>query len=121
MENGFAKSGWNLAPVCSSDCRYGLRQLRKNSGATTVMVLPALAIGATTAIFSVVYGVLLARCRTAMRTGSWPCTSQLAGRRSRLAEPQLHDFRGQNRSFQAIANQRVRSIRFRGCAPTRTT
>src|SRR6267142_4326097 len=43
-----------------SDCRYGLRQLRKSSGATAVMVFTlALAIGATTAIFSVVYGVLL--------------------------------------------------------------
>src|SRR3989442_14421507 len=43
-----------------SDCRYGLRQLRKNPGATAVMVFTlALAIGATTAIFSVVYGVLL--------------------------------------------------------------
>src|SRR5258706_98062 len=43
-----------------SDCRYGLRQLRKNPGATAVMVFTlALAIGAATAIFSVVYGVLL--------------------------------------------------------------
>ncbi len=43
-----------------SDCRYGLRQLRKNPGVTAVMVFTlALAIGATTAIFSVVYGVLL--------------------------------------------------------------
>ncbi len=43
-----------------TDCRYGLRQLRKNPGATAVMVFTlALAIGATTAIFSVVYGVLL--------------------------------------------------------------
>src|SRR5215831_16238131 len=42
------------------DIRYGLRLLRRNPGVTGVMILTlALAIGATTAIFSVVYGVLL--------------------------------------------------------------
>src|SRR5438132_11520016 len=43
-----------------SDCRYGIRQLRKNPGATAVMVFTlGFAIGATTPILSVVYGVLL--------------------------------------------------------------
>src|SRR5712691_10887848 len=87
-----------------SDCRYGARQLRKNPGFTVVVVLTlALGIGATTAIFSVVYGVLL---RPLPYSNSnrimavFEVTSQ--GRPSRLADPNFDDLRGQSRSFQAI-------------------
>src|SRR6266567_4702909 len=88
-----------------SDCRYGLRQLRKNPGTTAVMVFTlALGIGATTAIFSVVYGVLLRplpytdanRIMAVFEVNS-------NGGWSHLADPNFDDFRDQNRSFQAIA------------------
>jgi predicted permease len=106
-----------------SDCRYGLRQLRKNAGATTVMVFTlALAIGATTAIFSVVYGVLL-------RPLPYPDSNRIMavfevtskGRPSRLADPNFDDFRDQSRSFQAIAkyNDDVASVSG-ASQPTRT-
>ena len=107
-----------------SDCRYGLRQLRKNLGATAVMVFTlALAIGATTAIFGVVYGVLL---RPLPYAGAnrimavFEVTS--TGRPSRLADPNFDDFRDQNRSFQAVAKYADDVVSVSGASePTRTT
>ena len=107
-----------------ADCRYGSRQLRKNPGATTVMVSTlALAIGATTAIFSVVYGVLLQplpytdanRIMAVFEVSS-------AGHWSRIADPNFDDVRDQNRSFQAIAKYIDNTASVSGASqPTRTT
>src|SRR6202158_2045225 len=107
-----------------SDCRYGLRQLRKNPSATAVMVFTlSLAIGATTAIFSVVYGVLL-------RPLPYPDSSRIMavfevnskGTWSRVADPNFDDFRDQNRSFQAIAKYNDNTASVSGTSrPTRTT
>ena len=63
------------------------------------------------------------RCRTPMRTESWPSSkSPSKGKPSRLADPNFDDFRDQSRSFQAIAkyNDGVASVSG-ASQPTRTT
>ena len=105
------------------DLRYALRQLHKRLAFTAVAVLMlALGIGASTAIFSVVYGVLLRplpyneshRIMAVFEVnthGTW----------SRLADPNFDDFRDQSRSFQAIAkySANVASVSG-GTQPTRS-
>jgi putative ABC transport system permease protein len=106
-----------------SDCLFGLRQLGKNPGVTAIMVLTlALAIGAATAIFSVVYGVVLRplpfsdpdRIMAIFEVnnrGTW----------SRLADPNFDDFRDQNHSFQAMAKYSWSIVSVSGSSqPTRT-
>jgi putative ABC transport system permease protein len=52
--------GWRWLEDLSDDARFGARMLLKNSGFTIVAILSlALGISATTAMFSVVYGVLV--------------------------------------------------------------
>src|ERR1700719_3682104 len=106
------------------DFRYSARLLAKNKVFTTVAVLTlALGIGASTAIFSVVYGVLL-------RPLPYPDANRIMavfevnskGGRSHLADPNFDDFRDQNRSFQAIAKYNDYVVSVSGASqPTRTT
>src|SRR6266851_818292 len=87
------------------DLRYALRQLHKGPVFTAVGVLTlALGIGATTAIFSVVYGVLLKPLPYADQgriMAIFEVTTK--GTWNRLADPNFADFRDQSRSFEAIA------------------
>jgi len=91
--------------VLVQDLRYTLHQLRKNPGFTSLAIITlALSIGATTAIFSVVYGVLLRPLPYSDPNrimAIFEVTTK--GTRSRLADPNFDDFRDQSRSFQRVA------------------
>jgi putative ABC transport system permease protein len=106
-----------------ADGRYALRSLRKDPGFTLIGILTlALGIGATTAIFSIVYGVLL-------RPLPYPDPDRLVavsevtskGNPSPRADPNFDDFRDQSRSFQAIAKYSSFVVSVAGASePTRT-
>ncbi|MGH7575415.1 MAG: ADOP family duplicated permease [Longimicrobiales bacterium] len=91
------------------DLRYGLRTLVRSPGFTAAAVLTlALGIGATTAIFSVVDGVLLERL-------PYPQPDRIvrifelerSGALSRVTDPNFADLRERNRSLRAMAQFRV--------------
>lgn len=97
--------GGNWIGTLFQDLRYGIRVLRRNPGLTFIaMFTLALGISATTAIFSVVYGVLL-------RPLPFSSPDQLvqvwekdsSGNQMNLADPNFQDFRAQNRSLQGLA------------------
>ncbi|HKM91829.1 MAG TPA: ABC transporter permease [Candidatus Acidoferrales bacterium] len=106
------------------DFRYAARTLARSRGVTLLVVLTlALGIGATTAIFSVVYSVLLRALPYAdpdRIMAVFEVTSK--GRPSRLADPNFDDFRDQNHSFQAMAKYIDDIVSVSGASqPTRTT
>jgi predicted permease len=121
-----SRAAWQWPSIESffADVRYGARMLRRSPGPTAVMVFTlALAIGATTAIFSVVYGVLLRPLpfTDANRIMAvFEVNSQ--GHWAHLADPNFDDFRDQNRSFQAIAKYNYYAVSVSGTSqPSRTT
>jgi putative ABC transport system permease protein len=87
------------------DIRYGIRSLAKRSGFTAIAVITlAVGIGASTAIFSVVDGVLL-------RSLPYPHAEQivqlrevsLSGAQMRFTEPNYLDVRARSRTLGAVA------------------
>src|SRR5882672_7320686 len=94
---------WMLALM--QDFRYGIRVLLRNPGVSLMAVFTlALGISATTAIFSVVYGVLLRQLpydRPDQLMQVWEKDAK--GNSSNLADPNFQDFREQNHSLQGLA------------------
>src|ERR1700687_2747585 len=87
------------------DIRFGVRSLLKRRGFTSIAVLTlALGVGACTAIFSVVDGVLL-------RSLPYPGAERIVqlrevnskGTQIAFAEPNFLDVRTRSHSFEAIA------------------
>jgi putative ABC transport system permease protein len=105
------------------DVRYGWRMLAKNPGFTVVAVLTlALGVGATTAIFSVIYGVLLRPLpftHPEQIVHLWEMSRD--GHHMNFADPNFADVQSQNRSLQAIAEygNNLESVSG-GKEPTRT-
>ena len=98
------------------DLRYGFRTLRKNPGFTAVAMLAlALGIGANTAIFSVVNGVLL-------RPLAYPDPGRLLMifesnaefSQSSVAYPDFLDWRRESRSFTDMGAFRSDNLNFTG-------
>src|SRR3954470_9206691 len=103
-----------------SDLKFALRQLAKSRGFTLVAVLAlALGIGANTAIFSIVYGVLL-------RPLPYPDQERLlflSQRSEQLPQmsvsyPTFVDWRERQKSFTAIGAARSQGFNYIGAGET---
>ena len=90
------------------DLKYAWRGLLQHPGFSVLAMLTlALGLGATTAIFSVVYGVLLQPLpypQPDRLVAVWEVTR--SGNHTRLADPNFDDFRDRNHSFAALAKYR---------------
>ena len=105
-EQGYDVRGGRWLEATWQDLRYGARTLLKRPGFTLAAVLTlALGIGANTAMFTVVHGVLL-------RPLDYPKPDQLmyltaeapaiGGARNALSVPEYTEFRQMNQSFAAV-------------------
>jgi predicted permease len=100
------------------DVRYGLRMLRKNLGSTSVIVVSlAIGIGANSAIFSVVDGLLLRPLpypEPERLAAVWLHSPGIGIFRDWPSPGQYVDIRSENRSFDQMALAQSRSLTLTG-------
>ena len=106
------------------DLRYGFRMLKKSPGFTLVAFFTlALGIGATTAIFSVMYEVLLRPLpyeNPNQIVRLWEADAR--GHRMRFTDPNFEDIRSKSHSLQGLAEYRALPESVSGGSePTRVT
>jgi predicted permease len=106
------------------DLRHALRLLRKTPGFTAVAILTlGLGLGACTAIYTVVYGVLLRPLpfpQPDRIVQLWQITARAT--EGRFSDPNYDDLRDQNRTFESMAafNENAASVTG-GASATRVT
>jgi predicted permease len=89
--------------MIAQDLRYSIRQLRKSMGFTITAILTlALGIGATTAIFTVVYATLLAPMPYPNPDQLVMVWSKIQGDRNSIAAQDFVDWKNHNKVFQDI-------------------
>ncbi|HTV56413.1 MAG TPA: ABC transporter permease, partial [Terriglobia bacterium] len=106
---------WNVAETLWQDLRYGLRQLRRNPGFATVAVVTlALGIGASTAIFSAVNGILLRPLPYAEPDSLVSVQQAGPGIGNSASYLNFFDWRTQNRVFSSMASYHGRQFTLTG-------
>jgi putative ABC transport system permease protein len=122
-EDARAVWGWSSVERAWQDLRYGARSLRTHPGFTCVAILTlALGIGANTAMFSVVNGVLL---RPLPFAGSdrlamvWSADPARGIREATTSFPTFDDWRHNTRAFGDLAYWRLHAGNLAGPEPER--